>query len=519
VKDPYGPALNETVWRLFERAGFETQPSSTNPDEETVFLSASKKRTVDLSASVRGLKVKIIGENKTEQKLTGSFSARVNDFKEIVKAAKAKRGLLVFSKAEVSHENREYADQNSITVWGAKELAYYKELVETIGLEAKYEIIHSFGIRTAEEKTTHTVLALRFTQPFSDSETNLFLFTMNPDALLKTCVIYRRAANENAEAYQRILKRKRMQAVSNFVTRKEALLPPSIIVHFSKNIDWSSLIVPEKDKRGKPIVFTKEDSCEPVALKIPMEYSSLELIDGQHRLYGFVGTDDAIKKDFNLTVLGIHDLSSNIKRDTFIAINDNAHRIDPNLVLFLKYTEDEAACQADAELMALKIVVELNKTSPFKSRIRLLDFDPVGDQIITLKGFAGYYLRGLVGDKGLLRQYYGNTSAEYVKPLRLYFSLLKNLFKNEWKEPERYVIFTNRGISAFLRLLKSILKAEAKPIDQRSVEKYLKALKQNWKGTWETESLSNAYIGSKGWKDFHRDLVAAIRRKHPTFKE
>ena len=63
----------------------------------------------------------------------------------------------------------------------------------------------------------------------------------------------------------------------------------------------------------------------------------------------------------------------------------------------MKYTNDEGECQRDNELMAIKIVVELNKATPFKNRIRLLD---IGDQRITLKGFSGYDMKGLLGTRG-----------------------------------------------------------------------------------------------------------------------
>ena len=84
-----------------------------------------------------------------------------------------------------------------------------------------------------------------------------------------------------------------------------------------------------------------------------------------------------------------------------MAINDNARRMDPNLVAYLKLTDDEAACQKDSELMAIRVVFELNRTTPFQKKIRFLD---IGDQKITLKGFAGYDLKGLLGERGLLRR-------------------------------------------------------------------------------------------------------------------
>ena len=48
--------------------------------------------------------------------------------------------------------------------------------------------------------------------------------------------------------------------------------------------------------------------------------------------------------------------------------------------------------------------------------------------------------------------------------------------------------------------------------------KYLKAVKAGWK-TWKFAKLQSAYVGSQGWKAFHRDLVLAVRKTYKDFKE
>jgi len=102
----------------------------------------------------------------------------------------------------------------------------------------------------------------------------------------------------------------------------------------------------------------------------------------------------------------------------------------------------------------------------------------------------------------------------------MYFSLLKSLFNTQWQQPDKYIIFTNRGISAFLKLLRSILRTTGKPLDKETAEKYLKPLKENWKAKdWETRNLRSAYVGSKGWADFHRHLIATIQKTYPEFTE
>jgi len=309
---------------------------------------------------------------------------------------------------------------------------------------------------------------------------------------------------------------KQIASVTKFVSEKHALLPPNIIVHFGKTVTWQPLPSPTVGTDGRAITLTRPRDCELVVLSIPLAYASLELIDGQHRLYGFVQADPTTRENFNLVVLGISGLSFETRRETFVAINDRSRRMDPNLVAYLRYTDDEDACHRHTELMAIKIAVELNRSTPFQGKIRLLD---VGDQKITLKGVSGYDLKGLLGRRGLLRRHYPNESKEYIGALRLYFGVLKSLFEDEWQHPEEYIIFTNRGISAFLKLLRSILKTHKSRLDSETVGSYLKALKDNWKDGWVTRQLRNSYVGSRGWKDFHRDLVGAIRQVYPDFEE
>ena len=100
----------------------------------------------------------------------------------------------------------------------------------------------------------------------------------------------------------------------------------------------------------------------------------------------------------------------------------------------------------------------------------------------------------------------------------MYFGTIQSLFKKEWKDPDKYIIATNRGVSAFLKLLKSILKTEKSALSQETMHDYLAVLKSG-AVTWEFEQLKKTYVGSQGWKDFHRDLVKAVRKKFPRFKE
>lgn len=438
----------------------------------------------------------------------------VHDLQELIKTESASAGLLVYTAKQPTQEDLEYAKDHRITIWGESELSYFESVADAIGTYARYEICHALGIETAEEKQITNVLAVRFRQPTSGSGHYVYMFSLTPEKLLKTCVLYRRAQG-NPDAYQRMLRKNRLASVKRFVTRSDALLPPSVIVHLGSQVRWEGLDHPKEDKSGKTITLTNPADYELGVLEIPLGYASLELIDGQHRLYGFVETEPATKRAFNLSVIGLQDLPIAKRRDTFIAINDNSRRMDPNLVAYLKYTEDEDERQKDPEIMAIGIAVDLNKLTPFRDRIRLLD---VGGHKITLKGISGYDLKSLLGPRGLLRKYYANDTASYISALRLYFGIVASTFAVPWSDPDRYIISTNRGLSAFLKLLKSLLRTSEGKLTEATVKKYIGALLAEWPDKeWDTAHLRSSYVGSKGWSDFHRDLVSAIQKTHSEF--
>ena len=322
-----GHALNQKVWKLFAKAGFKTKPNETDKEEEKIKLDEKKYRTVDLLAWDDELKVKIIGWNKARKGFTESFSVHMHDYQKLQSNAKADSVLFVLTEKEPDEADFEYARRNGMRVWGKEELEYYQILVDTIGDYAKYEIINSFGIKTKEEKLIRYSYALKFEQPFTDAGRELFLFSITPDFLLKTCVVLRKAQGSK-DAYQRILNKKRLEPIRKFITQPNALLPTNIVVHLSDEVTYDVIEQPVRTVKGEKFIIAKPDDCKLVVLKIPTQYASLELIDGQHRLFGFVHSDPATKKYFNLAVLGIAKIEANLRTKTFVAINDKAKKVD-----------------------------------------------------------------------------------------------------------------------------------------------------------------------------------------------
>jgi DGQHR domain-containing protein len=322
-----------------------------------------------------------------------------------------------------------------------------------------------------------------------------------------------RKARGRALAYQRIIAKSRLPSIASFLKTPDALLPTSLVVHLGSKVRVIELQQQFQDRAAEPITAGSNDP-KLVALDLPLEFASLEIIDGQHRLFAFAHTDATTKKAFDLAIVGIRNLTEERRSDTFVAINDKAKRVDANLRAMLRYTENEKICKQDPELMAIKIAIELNKKAPFEDAVKTFD---LGRQVLTLKGISGYDLKGLIAPNGLLRKYYrSNSSTVFVKVLRTYFKLISNLFPQEWRDPRTYILATNRGFTASLKLLRSMLRTEDKKLSIASMKRYLVVLKKHF-GTWKTTDLKKAYVGSQGWSQFHEDMLKAIRKEYRDF--
>lgn len=515
--------LEERVRSLLRQCGFKVLD-----EEEKIPLTGGKKhRTVEISAKFgQDDCLKILVECKGGKQKNLKISSLVHDYQALQKKASADKIVFVIPDREIKDEDREYIVKKGMILWDSKKLGYYESLADAIGPYARYEIVHSLGLKTKEQSMVHNATALKILQPTtSASKQNryeIFLFSITPEKLLKTSVVFRKASEENKDAFQRILKKKRLMDIGKYVNRIDTSLPTDIVISLPDEVEIKELKLFDPHPH-----LSDENDVKLVRLSIPLKYGSLEIIDGQHRLFGFVYAEEQVKRKFNLLLTALRDPGASRKKQLFIDINEKAKKLDPNLLTYLSYIENEVKCQSDSKLMAIKIVVGLNKirSSPFKGRIRYLD---IGGEIITLKGFSGYDLKSLVSESGVLRKFvHKNKSDEYIEILSAYFSTVKSLFPKEWKDPRGYIIFTNRGITAFLKLLKSLLECidfkvptdlisfrKYKTDFMNEVRKYLNPLKGF---NFKTEHLKGQYIGAAGWSKFYKDLEEVIRREFDQF--
>src|SRR5579872_2094170 len=101
-----GAELNKRVWTLFEKAGFDTQPSSHSSKEHEVQLSPHKKIPVDLYARAPGLGVTVVGSNKSGG--LGRWTEHVTLYKELGQKAGANKVLFVVTGTDLDQNERDH---------------------------------------------------------------------------------------------------------------------------------------------------------------------------------------------------------------------------------------------------------------------------------------------------------------------------------------------------------------------------------------------------------------------------
>src|SRR5271163_3661627 len=119
-----GEVLNHRVWSLFEKAGFETSPSSASTKEFEITL--HKKIPVDLYAQDKKLKVSILGSNKSGRR--DSWSEHVTFYSSLRDKAKADTVLFVTTGADLEDTERKIIETQGMSVWTGEDLAYYEAL-------------------------------------------------------------------------------------------------------------------------------------------------------------------------------------------------------------------------------------------------------------------------------------------------------------------------------------------------------------------------------------------------------
>jgi len=301
-------------------------------------------------------------------------------------------------------------------------------------------------------------------------------FYINPEGVLERGYVLRRQGwRAGASAYQRMISKKKIEAIRKYLLNERRVFINNIVVTLP---DDTRLL----DSKGVTIDTESIKDTQPGVVQIPNRCNSIGLVDGQHRVYSYYEggqNDDVIsklRKLQNLLVTGV----------MFPAGMADEDKLEFEAKLFLEINSNQTNARSDlkqelalilqpfaAESIAKRVVNFLNESGgPLSDEFAVYFFDK--DKVKTTS-IVSYGLRPLVGltaDDSLFNlwaepnkvELLKNTNhallSEYVKfcasAVEDVFVAAQLALPGRWtadrKVPKRFLTTTNiNGLLGYLR--------------------------------------------------------------------
>ena len=348
--------------------------------------------------------------------------------------------------------------------WSLDDIDYYKGTAKALGHWTKYEIMYDLNLRTTESSTPIHVRAIEAKQPGG----KYYLCSLQPLQLLQIAYVYRRG-DEDTTAYQRIIKHAKVESMSAFLKSKGVWLPNNIILAMDPKV-------------------ASRVHYDNGWLDLPGDYCGAWVVDGQHRLYGFVGTkyekrrsDGRATETYDLPVVVYCGLDETSQTGMFVDINNNQKKIDATLLADLSTVLKDLRRK---ETWPSLVAKQLAASAPFQGLVKISQRPKRGKKRpITLAGLSNYVLiRELLNPRfkgGVISRYDGvlfnhvpfdwkksvngrkNKEAmkKQVELLVTFFTVVKKVMGLKWVDDDRFGVTSHIGINSLFYLLNKMLLA------------------------------------------------------------
>ena len=389
------------------------------------------------------------------------------------------RYLYIGTSPELITENissDRYPETNRLHIFNEENWEYFKILERTIQRSARYEFFASVNINPnniGDASLGGTVLTKRCLELtnktlFSGQSSvlaDLFVVTFKPNELLRIARVLRyqgqpmaissgTTTNPQSSGYQRILIPDKLKKIREFVDDDSKVAFPTNLTLVLSN---------ECQKQGSD-------------LHIPFKYASIDVIDGQHRLFSYALSSEQVREEALLIATAIKfntDDAQEINRyaaRTFITINSEQTKVKRDLIYLISYDvlddktpESIAAkilktCDSKSNgvltgIFALRNFIKKNSYGrtpiPIISIVRELSRISKQENLEAVRTILGEQARD-PNDSDPLIQTVGQL-------LEYYFSQIKSEFPNDWKNGDSLMMCA-KYIGAFIRLLETFIK-------------------------------------------------------------
>jgi DNA sulfur modification protein DndB len=450
----YDELFEERLWALFYKLNFFDLNKDRNfrielegfckgkqidviaRDETNVFLieckSSENNNIVNARDALEFWKSRRQEITKKIRKIWGRKCGRIN----LVVAISS------MNKKEADDKFAQSLENKNIFLWTSKDINYIEELIKQVGGEsAKYQL-YSFIFSNRNQKSLKKEYpALRGRL----GESYFYSFMIPAKELLKYSYVHHRnliSIPEATTAYQRMLKRSKLDEIAKFIDKEFGYFPNSIVVNFSNNIRW--------DKKET------YDDIQMGVLTMPPNYGSTWIIDGQHRLYGAAKAD----RDVLLPILAFDQIDESEQANLFVDINEKQTAVPKNLLWDLYsdiYRESE-----DPKQIKKYHIAEVSKImqdhGPYSGHIDIASKPATKKPKLTLSSICTTIEKYAPWDVIRSSANEKNTSVKVAGLINSYFEKLKEMWPSEWSKENESIFLSNNGFGVFFMIFQGIIK-------------------------------------------------------------
>lgn len=318
----------------------------------------------------------------------GNYSTQINEIIGIKEHIRAKirsqygtqmKVAFIFAtnNSIISNKDKERLSSEKIHHLNQDDFDYYEQLTDQLGSAAKYQL---YARLFSGQKIPGLKNRVPAVQGKMKNGQLFYSFSVEPEFLLKIGFVLHRveATPDNAGAYQRLVKKKRLTDIGKFVDNG-GYFPNSIIVNI-------------ETKNGKSLKFEKasndhDSSTSLGVLHLPQVYKSAFIIDGQHRLIGYSRASDL--SNHLLPVVAFCNLDYENQSKIFVDINSNQAAVAANVLKSImaefNWDSDDASLAISALKTRVLSDINYDEKSALYKRIVLSEEKRSSDRCLTLK--------------------------------------------------------------------------------------------------------------------------------------
>lgn len=350
-KDP-GRKFEDDVWSMFYNLGFRT----LNYDDQLVVQwgpGTGDHHQLDVVA-VDDEAIFVVECKATDKNKNANFKKDIDNlcqYKEgVTKALRQiygeKKVKFIFAtrnyKFAESSEDLQRMKDNKVYHFNENSYNYINNLIKSYKTSVKYQF---YGLMFKNERISNDAIrvpALKGSMGGHD----YYMLSIEPSKLLKIgFVLHRTKVNDSmAPTYQRLLVPSRLKGITKFID-EGGYFPNSIIINFDASNKKMKV-------QFEPSSNTGDTNSRFGILSIPNAYGIAYIIDGQHRVYGYAGSQ---YKDTNtIPVVAFDNMESQEQLKIFMDINENQKSVSPSLRLDLAEDINWDSERADSRMLALR---------------------------------------------------------------------------------------------------------------------------------------------------------------------